>query len=116
MKYYINKNKVIFGFELDGSQDYLITDNMSPISLEEIEAINKAKEDEYMNTLEYKLNEAKQYLQETGWIWEKYNRNVLVLKDTTSEEFAIKYADIIAKQEESRLLIKELEKVEVTND
>jgi hypothetical protein len=58
---------------------------------------------------ENKLNEAKQYFQDTGWIWEKYNRNALVLKDTTSEEFAIKYADIIAKQEEYRLLISELE-------
>ena len=41
MKYYINKNKEIFGFELDGSQDYLITENMKPISLEEIEELKK---------------------------------------------------------------------------
>ena len=62
-----------------------------------------------LETKQNKLNEAKQYLQDTGWIWEKYNRNVLVLKDTTNEEFASKYADIISKQEEYRLLINDLE-------
>ena len=55
------------------------------------------------------IQEAKQYLTETGWIWEKYNRNVLVLKDMTSEEFNLKYSDIISKQEEYRVLINELE-------
>lgn len=55
------------------------------------------------------IQEAKQYLTETGWIWEKYNRNVLVLKDMTSEEFNLKYTDIISKQEEARALINELE-------
>lgn len=62
MKHYINKNKEIFGFELDGSQDHLITEDMIEISLEEIEAINKAKEDEYKNSIEFKINEAKQFL------------------------------------------------------
>ena len=58
----------------------------------------------------------KQYLIETGWIWEKYNRNVLVLKDMTSEEFSLKYADIISKQEEYRALMNELEvQLEVIN-
>ena len=51
----------------------------------------------------------KEYLIDTGWIWEKYNRNVLVLKDMTSEEFSLKYADIINKQEEYRAFINELE-------
>lgn len=55
------------------------------------------------------IQEAKAYLTETGWIWEKYNRNVLVLKDMTSEEFNLKYTDIISKQEEYRALINELE-------
>lgn len=57
----------------------------------------------------------KEYLIETGWIWEKYNRNVLVLKDMTSEEFSLKYADIISKQEEYRALINELE-VQIPNN
>lgn len=62
------------------------------------------------------IQEAKQYLTETGWIWEKYNRNVLVLKGMTSEEFNLKYSDIISKQEEYRVLINELEvQLEVTN-
>lgn len=52
---------------------------------------------------------AKQYLNETSWIWEKFNRNVIVLKDLTEEEFKIKYNDIILKQEEYRLLINTIE-------
>jgi hypothetical protein len=108
MKYYINKNKEIFAFNQEQiEQGY--NAELTAITLEEVIAINKAKEEEYANTLEYKINKAKQYLQETGWIWEKYNRNVLALKDITSEEFTEKYADIIAKQEECRLLINELE-------
>ena len=62
MKHYINKNKEIYGFELDGSQDHLITNDMVEINLEEIEAINKAKEDEYKNSIEFKVDEAKQFL------------------------------------------------------
>ena len=58
----------------------------------------------------------KEYLIETGWIWEKYNRNVLVLKDMTSEEFNLKYSYIINKQEEYRALINEPEvQLEVIN-
>ena len=68
MKHYINKNKEIFGFESDESQDHLITEDMKPISLEEIETINKAKEDEYKNSVEFKINEANQYLSNTDWI------------------------------------------------
>ena len=67
MKHYINKNKEIFGFELDGSQDHLITKDMKEISLEEIEAIHKAKEDEYKASLEYEINEAKSYLLSTDY-------------------------------------------------
>lgn len=44
MKHYINKNKEIFGFELDGSQDHLITKDMVEISLEEIAELNKPTE------------------------------------------------------------------------
>lgn len=67
MKHYINKNKQIFGFDLDGSQDHLITEDMVKISLEEIQTINQAKEDEYKSTPEYKTNEANQYLKDTDW-------------------------------------------------
>lgn len=109
MKHYINKNKEIFAFELDGSQDHLITEDLIEISLEEIKSINETKELEYKSTPEVKIHEATQYLKETGWIWEKFNRNVVVLKDMTEEEFSLKYADIIAEQERNRLLINELE-------
>lgn len=68
MKHYINKNKEIFGFELDGSQDNLITSDMSPVTLEEIQAINQAREDEVKQSLEYKINEANQYLKDTDWV------------------------------------------------
>lgn len=68
MKHYINKNKEIFGFASDGSQDYLITEDMIEITLEEIEAINKAKEDQFKQSLEYKINEANQYLKDTDWV------------------------------------------------
>lgn len=62
------------------------------------------------------IAEAKAYLADTGWIWEKYNRNVLVLKDMTNDEFNLKYTDIISKQEEYRALINELEvQLEVIN-
>ena len=67
MKYYINKNKEISGFELDGSQDHLITEDMKPISLEEIEVINQAKVDEYTLTPENQIQSAKQYLTSTDF-------------------------------------------------
>lgn len=67
MKHYIDKNKEIFGFELDGSQDHLITEDMIEIRIQEIEAINKAKEDEYKNSIEFKTNEAKAYLASTDY-------------------------------------------------
>ena len=64
-----------------------------------------------------KIVEAKAYLTNTGWIWEKYNRNVLVLKDMTNEEFNLKYSEVISKQEEYRALINELGvQLKVTND
>ena len=52
MKYYINTNKEIFAYEEDGSQDHLIGDKVA-ITQEELDAINKAKEDEYKATPEY---------------------------------------------------------------
>lgn len=65
MKYYINKNKEIFGFESDGSQDNLITKDMKPISLEEIQAINQLNDDNFKQSLEYKLKEAQFLLDST---------------------------------------------------
>lgn len=68
MKYYIDENEIIHGFELDGNGDHLITDDMRSVSLEEIEAINQAKENQYKQTLEYKINKANQYLKDTDWV------------------------------------------------
>ena len=53
--------------------------------------------------------EAKAYLTSTSWIWEKYNRIVLVIKDMTEEEFVAKYQEIIDKQEFARNEIGRLE-------
>lgn len=62
-----------------------------------------------VSTLNKQIQEAKTYLSETSWIWEKYSRNVLSLKDMTQEEFNTKYGDIILAQEEARLNINKYE-------
>ena len=78
-----------------------------------LDALTLEEQEQDLNT---QIQEAKAYLSETSWIWEKYNRNVLVLKDMTNEEFNLKYSDVISKQEEYRALINELEvQLEVTN-
>ena len=94
MKYYINENKEIFAFELDGSQDHLITSDMKEISVEEIQAINQAKEDEYKATVEYKIAEAKQYLSNTDYkmlpnyvVKPEEDINDIITKRNTAREF-----------------------------
>lgn len=71
-----------------------------------LEALEAERAEQNINS---QIQEAKSYLTDTGWIWEKYNRNVLVLKDMTNEEFNLKYSDVISKQEEARVLINTLE-------
>ena len=74
------------------------------------------EEELQITSINKQIQEAKAYLTDTGWVWEKYNRNVLVLKNMTNEEFNLKYSDVISKQEEYRVLINELEvHWEVTN-
>lgn len=82
--------------------EYIV--GQEPIEL--TEALNKENAIQDLTT---RIAEAKQYLNETSWIWEKYNRNVTVLGDLTNDEFKLKYADIITKQEEARVLINTLE-------
>ena len=94
MKYYIDENKIIYGFKLDGSQDHLMIDDMKPINLEEIEAINQAKENQHKQTLEYKINEANQYLITTDWY--------VTRKMETGVEIPL---DVLTKRAEARLLI-----------
>ena len=90
--------------------DYVVFENLEKVSQDKIDEamiLKEQKEKEIVN--QNKINEAKNYLVDTCWIWEKYNRNVLVLKDLTEDEFKTKYNDIILKQEECRTLINELE-------
>ena len=108
MKHYINKNKEIFGFELDGSQDHLITPDMDEISLEEIEAINKAKEQEYKNSVEFKINEANQYLKDTDWVNSYKIRHDLGLELIPKE--SSKW-EVINQREEYILFLKSIEGV-----
>ena len=82
---------------------FIVYDN-EPQELIDALALEKQEQD-----LTTQIQEAKNYLSETSWIWEKYSRNVTVLGDLTNEEFKLKYADIITKQEEARLLINTLE-------
>ena len=103
MKYYINNNKEIFGFELDGSQDHLITSDMSPVTLEEIQAINQAREVEVKQSLEYKINEANQYLKDTDWVNSYKIRHDLGLE--IIPEDSSKWL-VIAKREEYKLFLK----------
>ena len=89
--------------------EYIV--GQEPVEL--IEALEAEKAEQNISS---QIQEAKTYLTDTGWIWEKYNRNVLALKDMTNEEFNLKYSDVISKQEEYRALINELEvQVEVAN-
>lgn len=103
MKHYINKNKEIFGFELDGSQDHLITSDMTPITLAEIQALNLAKEEEYRQTTEYRINEATAYLKDTDWVNDYKTRHDLGLE--IIPEDSTKWL-VIEKREEHKAFLK----------
>ena len=106
MKHYINKNKEIFGFELDGSQDHLITEDMKEISVEEIQAINQAREVEVKQSLEYRINEASQYLKDTDWVNDYKIRHDLGLE--IIPEDSSKW-EVINKREEYIVFLKAIE-------
>ena len=93
MKYYI-LNKEIFAFELDGSQDHLITSDMKEISLEQIDSINKAKQEELEATKECKVQEAKAYLASTDWMVTRQAETGKAIPD-----------EVKAKRQEARELI-----------
>lgn len=105
MKYFKNTNNEIFAYDDEQIKQGYGKD-LTPITEGEKNNLLKPTQEQI---LQQQIAEAKSYLTETGWIWEKYNRNVLVLKDMTSDEFNLKYSDIISKQEEARALINELE-------
>lgn len=108
MKHYINKNKEIFGFELDGSQDHLITKDMVEISIEEINKINKSKEDEYKATQEYEVQEANQYLKDTDWVNSYKIRHDLGLELIPEDSSKL---EVINQREEYILFLKSIEGV-----
>ena len=110
--YLLNENMYVP--KVDGNSEYELIKQW--ISKGNIPDPEFTEEEIKVSTLNKQIQEAKTYLSETSWIWEKYNRNVLVLKDMTNEEFNLKYSDIISKQEKYRTLINELEvQLEVTN-
>ena len=88
MKHYINKNKEIFGFELDGSQDHLITSDMIEISLEEIAELNKPTEAQ----LQEQLNaEARAKLNSLDWkVIRELERLMLTGTDLNLEREALR--------------------------
>lgn len=98
MKYYINKNKEIFG--IDKGQEELIKADWVEITLEEINAINKAKEEEYKQSIEYKIKEAKSYLSSTD-----YKMTVDYFATLTQDE----QDELIKLRSESRKFIRENE-------
>ena len=52
MKFYKDSNNNIYAYELDGSQDHLIGDKVS-VTQAEVDAMNAAKEQEYLDSLSY---------------------------------------------------------------
>lgn len=88
MKHYINTNKEIFGFELDGSQDYLITSDMVEISLKEIAELNKPTEEQ----LQAQANaEAINLLSSSDWkVIRELERLMLTGTDLNSEREALR--------------------------
>lgn len=91
-------NEVI---ELDGEETTKTIYQYNQISLPQ-----NATEDKIAKAiLKAQQQLAQEYLDNTGWVWEKYNRNVIVLKNMTNEEFLEKYNDIIYKQEECREIL-----------
>ena len=97
MKYY-KKNNEVFAYELDGSQDHLIGDNVL-MTVEEVELhINPPKTEEQI--LKEQIQEAKLYLSSTDFKMTVDYYNIL-----TDEE----KVELTTKRAEARVLINELE-------
>ena len=67
MRYYKDTNDRVFAYELDGSQDHLITSDMVEITLDDVKSLQVAREDIRKETTEYKVAEAKAYLSKTDY-------------------------------------------------
>ena len=61
MKYYINSKNEMFGFELDGSQDHLITNDLIEITLEDVIKRNEETNKIAFNELSYQEKRALEY-------------------------------------------------------
>lgn len=65
MKLYKNQNNEIFAYELDGSQDHLISNNLISITQEEADQIiqdkTQAEQLAYVNSLTYQEKRALEY-------------------------------------------------------
>lgn len=53
MKYYKDSNNKIFGFETDGSQDHLKSENLMEITKAEVDVINKQKFQAQLDARDY---------------------------------------------------------------
>lgn len=109
---FCNNNNSVFGIDDNGNNvSYSIKAEEYKQWLEEGNTPEPefTEEEIRLQEINTQITEAKQYLADTGWIWEKYSRNVLSLKDMTQEEFNTKYQDIIIAQEEARLNINKYE-------
>lgn len=70
------------------------------------EEIQKQK---LIDELQTQLKSYRDYLNETSWIWDKYQRNCVTLKNISEDSFNEAYKDIIEKQEFARNEIKRIE-------
>jgi len=61
MKYYKNSKNQIFGFEIDGSQDNLITEDLIQITLDDVNIINKKNQEEIFSNLTYQQKRQSEY-------------------------------------------------------
>ena len=116
VKKQVNENNELVGYLVDGTKSVPLADgNRDYKEIQEYIANGGVVEPEFteeelrIKVINTQIQEAKAYLTDTGWIWEKYNRNVVALKDMTEEEFVTKYQEIIDKQEFARSEIGRLE-------
>lgn len=92
MKYYKTSTDIR---AIEEGQEFLVQADWVEITLDEVNAINQAKQDEYKQTTEYKLSEAKQYLSSTDWYYAR--------KAETEEDVP---SDVVAKRIEYREFIR----------
>lgn len=64
MKFYKNSKEEIYAFELDGSQDHLITEDMQEISRHEVQRIKESKNEVSWDTIKKYRNKL---LAESDW-------------------------------------------------